>query len=77
MVNNDEFERIWKKAVVAYFNALPFHSTEKPEKHHEELYSGYSVYWPRFEWDTSQIQARSIAALANVLCVIPASILGE
>jgi hypothetical protein len=55
---NDEFERMWKEAVLAEFKALTRHFLGGTEKNHENL-SGILDSRPRFKSGTFKIQRRT------------------
>jgi hypothetical protein len=46
---NTEFERIWKEAVVTYFVVLSRHLSGGVEENHEEPWSGWPVFVPRYQ----------------------------
>jgi hypothetical protein len=64
---DDELDRIWKKAVVAYFKAVFQHCPRGTEKRREKPLSRKLESWPRFEPSTSGIRVRNIIALAQFL----------
>jgi hypothetical protein len=49
MIVNDELERMWKEADVAYFKAGFQDLSERAEKLHEDLHSRYLIVRPIFE----------------------------
>jgi hypothetical protein len=59
-VMNDELERMWKEAVMLYFNIR--HSSGWTDENYENGHSAYSVSRVRFEVGTYQIQVRSLTA---------------
>jgi hypothetical protein len=50
MILNNESEKMWKEAVVAYFKLLHWHFRGNNEENHENL----SQYRPCPEWDSNR-----------------------
>jgi hypothetical protein len=50
---NDELEKIWKEAVMAYFKVLSWHSPGGTEENHDKPQSEQPDSGPRFEPGTS------------------------
>jgi len=70
MTLNDESERMWEEAVVAYIKSLPtllFGRTEKPLK-----YVSSSLSQPGFEPGSYQIQFKSVKVSSIFKCRMPA-----
>jgi hypothetical protein len=64
---NDELERMWKEAVITYFNVLSRHSPGGTRGDREPSVNILGPPGPRFEGSTSRIQDRTLIACATLL----------
>jgi hypothetical protein len=53
---------MWKEAPIAYFKVLSWYLPGGTEENNKKPQSRYSLSWPRFELETSQMHGGSITA---------------
>jgi hypothetical protein len=58
IVVNNELERMWKEAAMAYLKILTRHLPGLTEELHENYQSELPVSWPRFEPHTSELEPK-------------------
>jgi hypothetical protein len=63
---NDELERIYKKAFVAYFRILSQHLSGGTEDNHKQPQSGHTVSRPRFEPGIAEYEAGVLTSQVRI-----------
>jgi hypothetical protein len=48
MINNDEFENMWRKASLTYFKLISMHFSGVGKEIGDEIQSSQPICWPRF-----------------------------